>query len=287
MPARLQEHYAKTVREALTKEFSYKNPFEVPKLDKIVINMGVGEAVNDRKAVDGAVADLTAITGQKPVVTKSRKSIATFKLREGMAIGAKVTLRRDRMYEFVDRLINIALPRVRDFRGLNGKSFDGRGNFAMGLKEQIVFPEIDYDKVDQVRGMDIIICTTAKTDAEAKALLRGFRLPVRELRPENQMAKTSSVEKNNRRAKMAKQYAGKRAKLKAMAVDDKLSPEDRFGARLKLAELPRNSSPTRIRNRCELTGRPRAVYRKFKLSRLALRELASSGALPGVVKSSW
>jgi large subunit ribosomal protein L5 len=177
MAARLQEHYTKTVRDALVKEFNYKNPLEVPKLDKIVINMGVGEAVNDRKAVDGAVADLTAITGQKPVVTKSRTSIATFKLREGMAIGAKVTLRRDRMYEFVDRLVNIALPRVRDFRGLNGKSFDGRGNFAMGLKEQIVFPEIEYDKVDLVRGMDIIICTTAKTDAEAKALLRGFDFP--------------------------------------------------------------------------------------------------------------
>ena len=177
MPARLQEHYTKTVRDALVKEFSYKNALEVPKLDKIVINMGVGEAVNDRKAVDGAAADLAAITGQKPVITKSRKSIATFKLREGMAIGAKVTLRRDRMYEFIDRLVNIALPRVRDFRGLNGKSFDGRGNFAMGLKEQIVFPEIDYDKVDMVRGMDIIICTTAKTDAEAKALLRGFDFP--------------------------------------------------------------------------------------------------------------
>lgn len=177
MPARLQEHYTTTIRDALTKEFSYKNTFEVPKLDKIVINMGVGEAVNDRKAVDGAVADLTAITGQKPVVTKSRVSIATFKLREGMSIGAKVTLRRDRMYEFVDRLVNIALPRVRDFRGLNGKSFDGRGNFAMGLKEQIVFPEIEYDKVDMVRGMDIIICTTAKSDAEAKALLRAFDFP--------------------------------------------------------------------------------------------------------------
>ena len=177
MPARLQEHYTKTVRDALVKEFNYKNAFEVPKIEKIVINMGVGEAVNDRKAVDGAVNDLTAITGQKPVVTKSRKSIATFKLREGMAIGAKVTLRRDRMYEFIDRLINIALPRVRDFRGLNGKSFDGRGNFAMGLKEQIVFPEIEYDKVDMVRGMDIIICTSAKTDAEAKALLRGFDFP--------------------------------------------------------------------------------------------------------------
>ena len=177
MPARLQEHYTKTVREALTKEFSYENPMQVPKLDKIVINMGVGEAVNDRKAVDGAVADLTAITGQKPVVTKSRVSIATFKLRENMAIGCKVTLRRDRMYEFIDRLINIALPRVRDFRGLNGKSFDGRGNFAMGLKEQIVFPEIEYDKVDMVRGMDIIICTTAKSDAEARSLLKAFDFP--------------------------------------------------------------------------------------------------------------
>ena len=177
MPARLQEHYTKTVRDALIKEFSYKNAFEVPKIDKVVINMGVGEAVNDRKAVDGAAADLAAITGQKPVITKSRKSIATFKLREGMAIGAKVTLRRDRMYEFIDRLVNIALPRVRDFRGLNGKSFDGRGNFAMGLKEQIVFPEIDYDKIDAVRGMDIIICTTAKSDAEAKALLKGFDMP--------------------------------------------------------------------------------------------------------------
>src|SRR3954471_20514105 len=177
MPARLQEHYTQTIREALTKEFSYKNAFEVPKLDKVVINMGVGEAVNDRKAVDGAAAELAAITGQKPVIIKSRKSIATFKLREGMAIGAKVTLRRDRMYEFIDRLINIALPRVRDFRGLNGKSFDGNGNFAMGLKEQLVFPEIDYDKVDMVRGMDIIICTTAKSNEEAKALLKAFNMP--------------------------------------------------------------------------------------------------------------
>ena len=181
MPARLQEHYTKTVRDALVKEFSYKNAFEVPKLDKIVINMGVGEAVNDRKAVDGAVADLTAITGQKPVVTKSRISIATFKLREGMAIGAKVTLRRDRMYEFIDRLVNIALPRVRDFRGLNGKSFDGRGNFAMGLKEQIISPDlvdlINYDQIDKVRGMDVIVTTTAKTDEEARELLRLFNFP--------------------------------------------------------------------------------------------------------------
>jgi large subunit ribosomal protein L5 len=177
MPARLQEHYQKVVREALMKEFSYENGFQVPKLDKIVINMGVGEATSDSKKINIAVEELTAISGQKPVVTKARKSIATFKLREGMAIGCKVTLRRQRMYEFLDRLITIALPRVRDFRGVSGKSFDGRGNYTLGLKEQLVFPEIDYDKVDKVRGMDIVICTTARTDAEAKALLKGFQMP--------------------------------------------------------------------------------------------------------------
>ena len=180
MPARLQEHYAKTVREALTKEFSYKNAFEVPKLDKIVINMGVGEAVNDRKAVDGAVADLTAITGQKPVITKSRKSIATYKLRDGQAIGCKVTLRKARMYEFLDRLVNIALPRVRDFRGLNAKSFDGRGNYSLGIKEHIIFPEIDFDKAGETWGMDITVCTTAKNDDEARALLTAFNFPFRQ-----------------------------------------------------------------------------------------------------------
>jgi large subunit ribosomal protein L5 len=174
---RLQEHYSKTVRPALMKEFGYSNAMEVPRLDKIVINMGVGEAVQDGKKVDAAVKELTLIAGQKPVVTRAKKSIATFKLRENMPIGCKVTLRRERMYEFLDRLVNIALPRVRDFRGVSGKSFDGRGNYALGLKEQLVFPEVDYDQVDAVRGMDIIIVTTAKTDAEAKALLRGFDMP--------------------------------------------------------------------------------------------------------------
>ncbi|HJQ55852.1 MAG TPA: 50S ribosomal protein L5 [Vineibacter sp.] len=177
MATRLQEIYDSKLRPALRQEFGYKNPMEVPRLDKIVINMGVGEAVADRKAVDNAAAELALISGQKAVITKARKSIATYKVREGMALGCKVTLRRDRMYEFLDRLVNIALPRVRDFRGLNGKSFDGRGNYALGLKEQLIFPEIDYDKVDKVRGLDIIICTTAQTDAEAKALLRGFDFP--------------------------------------------------------------------------------------------------------------
>ena len=174
---RLQQHYDKVVRPALIKEFGYGNAMECPRLDKIVINMGVGEAVQDSKKVDAAVGELTLIAGQKPVVTRSKKSIATFKLRENMPIGCKVTLRRQRMYEFLDRLVNIALPRVRDFRGVSVKSFDGRGNYALGLKEQLVFPEVDYDKVDTVRGMDIVIVTTAKTDAEAKALLRGFDMP--------------------------------------------------------------------------------------------------------------
>jgi large subunit ribosomal protein L5 len=173
----MQEHYETTVRPALMKEFEYKNALEVPRLDKIVLNMGLGEATQDAKKIDVATAELAAITGQKPIVTRAKKSVATFKLRENMPIGAKVTLRRERMYEFFDRLVNIALPRVRDFRGVPSKSFDGRGNYALGLKEQIVFPEIDYDRVDTVRGMDIVICTTAKTDAEAKALLRHFHMP--------------------------------------------------------------------------------------------------------------
>jgi large subunit ribosomal protein L5 len=175
--SRLREHYEKTVKPNLMKEFGYTNPLQAPRLEKIVVNMGVGEAVQDGKRVDAAVQELSLITGQKPVVTRAKKSIATFKLRQGMPIGAKVTLRKERMYEFLDRLITIALPRVRDFRGVSASSFDGRGNYSLGLKEQIVFPEIDYDRVDQVRGMDVVIVTTAKTDDEARALLRGFDMP--------------------------------------------------------------------------------------------------------------
>jgi large subunit ribosomal protein L5 len=175
---RLQRQYLEQVRKRLVEEFGYKNPMQVPKLEKIVINMGVGEAAGDQKKLDAAVADLTLISGQKPVKTLAKKAIAGFKIRKGQAIGCKVTLRRVRMYEFLDRLVTIALPRVRDFRGIPGnRGFDGRGNFAMGLKEQIVFPEINYDKVDAVRGMDIQFVTTAKTDKEAKALLKAFDLP--------------------------------------------------------------------------------------------------------------
>jgi large subunit ribosomal protein L5 len=174
---RLQQLYQNTVHPALMKEFGYKNPLEVPRLEKIVVNMGVGEAVQDAKKVEAAAGELTAITGQRPVITRAKRSIATFKLREGMPIGCKVTLRRHRMYEFLDRLINVALPRVRDFRGIPSTSFDGRGNFALGLREQIVFPEVDYDKVDAVRGMNVVVTTTARTDAEAKALLAAFAVP--------------------------------------------------------------------------------------------------------------
>ena len=176
---RLKTLYTTSIREKLTSQFSYTNGMQIPALDKVVINMGVGEAVADSKKIRSAVADLAAISGQKPIETKSRKSIATFKLRDGMTIGCKVTLRRERMYEFIDRLTTIALPRVKDFRGLNGKSFDGRGNFAMGLKEHTVFPEISYDNIETVWGMDIIVCTTARTNEEAKALLTEFGFPFR------------------------------------------------------------------------------------------------------------
>jgi len=176
---RLRTLYTQSIREKLTSQFGYSNGMQIPALDKVVINMGVGEAVADSKKIRSAVADLAAISGQKPIETKSRKSIATFKLRDGMTIGAKVTLRRERMYEFIDRLTTIALPRVKDFRGLNAKSFDGRGNFAMGLKEHTVFPEISYDNIETIWGMDIIVCTTARSNDEAKALLTEFGFPFR------------------------------------------------------------------------------------------------------------
>ena len=179
MATRLQQFYQDTVIPKLTEQFGYKNPMEVPRISKITLNMGVGESVNDKKVMEFAVNDMTAVSGQKPIVTISRKSIAGFKIRDGYPIGCKVTLRRRQMYEFMDRLVNIALPRVRDFRGINGKSFDGRGNYSFGIKEQIIFPEIEYEKIDAVRGMDITVTTTAKTDAEAKALLAAFSFPFR------------------------------------------------------------------------------------------------------------
>jgi large subunit ribosomal protein L5 len=176
---RLQEHYKNTVFKQLTEQFGYKSAMQVPKITKITLNMGLGEAVADKKVIEHALEDMTKIAGQKPVVCNARKSVANFKVREGWPVGCKVTLRRERMYEFLDRLISIAIPRIRDFRGLNAKSFDGRGNYNMGIKEQIIFPEIDYDKIDTLRGMDITITTTARTDEEGRALLKAFNLPLR------------------------------------------------------------------------------------------------------------
>ena len=180
MTTRMKKHYDEVVKPALQSEFKYPNLMAMPKIEKIVLNIGVGDATQDSRRVQTAVAELTQIAGQKPIVTKAKKSIAGFKLREGMAIGCKVTLRREKMYEFLDRLVTIVLPRVRDFRGLNPASFDGRGNYAMGIKEHIIFPEINYDQVDQIWGMDIVVCTTAKTDDEARALLKAFNFPFRQ-----------------------------------------------------------------------------------------------------------
>jgi large subunit ribosomal protein L5 len=178
-PARLQTYFRETAVGELTRQFGYKSAMQVPRIEKIVLNMGVGEAVADKKVMDNAVADMTKIAGQKPAVTKARKSVASFKIRTGYPVGCKVTLRGARMYEFLDRLVNVAIPRIRDFRGISGKAFDGRGNYNMGVKEQIIFPEIEYDKIDAIRGMNITISTTANTDAEAKALLAAFRFPFR------------------------------------------------------------------------------------------------------------
>lgn len=178
--ARLKDRYQNEIAPALQQKFAYTNVMQIPKVDKIVINMGVGEAVQNTKAIDSAVADLMKLSGQKPVVTKAKKSIAAFKLREGMAIGCKVTLRGQRMYEFMDRLLNVALPRVRDFRGVSAKAFDGRGNYTLGIKEQLIFPEMEYDQIDKLRGMDVVFVTTARTDEEARELLRGFGMPYRD-----------------------------------------------------------------------------------------------------------
>lgn len=219
---RLQDHYESTVKPDLIKEFGYKNPMQVPKLEKIVLNMGVGEGSLDRKKAEAAVVELTQIAGQKAVITKAKKSIAAFKLRDGMLVGCKVTLRRNQMYEFLDRLITIALPRVRDFRGISPRSFDGSGNFALGLKEQIVFPEIDYDKVDQIRGLDVVICTTAKTDDEARALLKGFDMPFSGRDPK----KEAEEEAARRAAQEAEKQTAREALKEIEEAEKAASDED-------------------------------------------------------------
>ena len=283
---RLQKRYRDEVRAKLQQEFGYTNPMQVPKLEKIVINMGVGDATADQKKLDAAVDELTAIAGQKPVKTLAKKAIAGFKIRKGLAIGCKVTLRKARMYEFLDRLITIAMPRVRDFRGIAGKGFDGRGNFAMGVKEQIIFPEINYDRVE-IGAWDGHPVRHHRQDGRgSEGFAEGLRSAVRQLRNSG-MAKTSQVNRNRMREYMAKRDKSKRSALKAIVMDRTLPVEDRFNASLKLAQLPRNGAEVRVRLRCELTGRSRGNYRKFKLCRIKLRELSNQGQIPGMVKASW
>ena len=241
---RLKTRYREEILPALRDEFEIANVMQVPGLTKIVVNMGVGEAARDSKLIEGAIKDLTAITGQKPMVTKARKSIAQFKLREGMPIGAHVTLRGDRMWEFLDRLLSLALPRIRDFRGLSPQQFDGKGNYTFGLTEQVMFHEIDQDRVDRPRGMDITVVTTATNDEQGRALLKQLGFPFKE---ELTMAKTA--------------------------------------LRVKAARKPKFA--VRGYTRCQRCGRPKAVYRKFGLCRICLREMAHRGELPGVTKSSW
>ena len=247
---RLKEQYEREIRPPLKDELGLSSIMQVPRIEKITLNMGVGEAKTDAKQLDAAIEELTTIAGQRAQVRRARKSVAQFKIREGMPIGAKVTLRGARMYEFLDRLISIALPRIRDFRGLNPESFDGRGNYSLGIREQIIFPEINYDDIQQVRGLDVTITTSAETDDQARALLTALGFPFSadgERRDSNPMAKTSLVVKQKRPQKYK----------------------------------------VRAYTRCNRCGRPRAVFRKFGLCRICLRELAHQGVIPGMTKSSW
>ena len=251
--AELKKVYAETIAPALQKQFNYSSKMQIPVLKKIVVNQGLGEATQDRKVIDVAINEITTITGQKAVATYSKKDIANFKLRKKMPIGVMVTLRRERMYEFLERLIRIALPRIRDFKGIESK-FDGRGNYTLGIQEQIIFPEINIDTINKIQGMNITFVTSAKTDEE------GYKLVAR--------------------------YAEKRAALKKIiaTTDD---PAEAYEAARKLQSIPRNANPIRLHNRCKITGRPKGYMRQFGLSRIQFREMASAGLIPGVKKASW
>jgi len=292
MIPRLKEQYDKRIIIDLQKKFSMKNKLMVPRITKVVLNMGLGADANDKKIVQNSIEDISLISGQKPIITKFKKSISNFKTRKGTTAGIKVTLRSNKMYEFIDRLVNIALPRIKDFQGLNVNGFDNFGNYSFGIKEHIIFPEINFDKVDRIRGMDITLVTTGKDKKTAFALLEAMNFPFRKKINKKEinwgnMAKTSSIQRNLKRIKLVKKFLKKRENLKKIIKNKKLPLEERFAAQLKLAKIPRNSAKVRIRNRCEITGRPRGVYRKLKISRIALRDLASEGKIPGMTKSSW
>ena len=292
MIPRLKEQYDKKIVIDLQKKFSMKNKLMVPRMTKVVLNMGLGLDSNDKKIVQNSLEDVSLISGQKPIITKFKKSISNFKTRKGTAAGIKVTLRSNRMYEFIDRLVNIALPRIKDFRGLSMSGFDNFGNYSLGIKEHIIFPEIDFDKVNRIRGMDITLVTTGRDKKTTLALLEAMNFPfIKKIEKKGinwgDMAKTSAIQRNLKRIKLAKKFLKKRESLKKIIKNKKLPLEERFAAQLKLAKIPRNSAKVRIRNRCEITGRPHGVYRKLKISRIALRDLASKGKIPGMTKSSW
>ena len=292
MIPRLKEEYEKKIIEDLQKKFSMKSKYMVPKFVKVVLNMGLGLDANDKKKLQNCVVDMSLISGQKPVVTKFKKSISNFKTRKGTVAGVKVTLRSNKMYEFIDRLVNIALPRIKDFQGLSVKGFDTFGNYSFGIKEHIIFPEINFDKVDRIRGMDITLVTNGKDKKSTFALLEAINFPFNKKKEKRKvnwgfMAKTSSIQRNLKRIRLAKKFLKKRENLKKIIKNKKLPLEERFAAQLKLAKIPRNSAKIRIRNRCEISGRPHGVYRKLRISRIALRDLASKGKIPGMTKSSW
>ena len=292
MIPRLKEQYDKKIVIDLQKKFSMKNKLMVPRMTKVVLNMGLGADSNDKKIVQNSLEDVSLISGQKPIITKFKKSISNFKTRKGAAAGIKVTLRSNKMYEFIDRLVNIALPRIKDFRGLSMSGFDNFGNYSLGIKEHIIFPEIDFDKVNRIRGMDITLVTTGRDKKTTLALLEAMNFPfIKKIEKKGinwgDMAKTSAIQRNLKRIKLAKKFLKKRESLKKIIKNKKLPLEERFAAQLKLAKTPRNSSKVRIRNRCEITGRPHGVYRKLRISRIALRDLASKGKIPGMTKSSW
>ncbi len=292
MIPRLKDEYEKKTIDDLQKKFSMKNKYMVPKFIKVVLNMGLGLDANDKKKLQNCIEDMSLISGQRPIVTKFKKSISNFKTRKGSTAGVKVTLRSNRMYEFIDRLVNIALPRIKDFQGLSVNGFDTFGNYSFGIKEHIIFPEINFDKVDRIRGMDITLVTNSKNKKFTFALLESMNFPFNKQKKNKEinwgtMAKTSSIQRNLKRIRLAKKFLKKRENLKKIIKNRKLPLEDRFAAQLKLAKIPKNSSKTRIRNRCEITGRPHGYYRKLKISRIALRDLASKGKIPGMTKSSW
>ena len=283
--ASLKKEYAERIAPALKNQFQYSSAMQIPVLKKIVINMGLGMAVADKKIIEVAINELTAITGQKAVATISRKDIANFKLRKKMPVGVMVTLRRERMYEFLEKLVRVALPRIRDFKGINSK-FDGRGNYTLGIEEQIIFPEINIDSITRILGMNITFVTSAPTDEEGYALLKEFGLPFKNSKKDYYiMAKESMKAREVKRAKLVAKYAEKRAALKKIVNTG--DPVEAFEAAQKLQAIPKNANPIRLHNRCKLTGRPKGYIRQFGISRIQFREMASNGLIPGVKKASW